>query len=314
VPQQCISSIPKLKQNNKIDALNLSGWLAIDKPKNMTSVDVLAIIKRMIKFKKIGHAGTLDPDATGVLLIAVGEATKLVELAMNKVKRYRFTIKFGQSTDTLDAAGRVLEEDDRLPDESALKVALKNHLGKRMQVPPAYSAIKVNGKRAYDMARENISFELKGREVQLFDGEITMVSSDEAECEITCGRGYYVRSLMRDICKNCGVLGHVSSLRRTKVGKFEEDDAILLEDFKTLVHNVGKPSLENLIRPLDAVLDDILVQQVSANNALKLKQGQKLLLDNYRESDVVLAKCENEIIAICKFEEGLLKPKTVFNL
>ena len=303
-----------MKQNNKIDALNLSGWLAIDKPQKMTSVDVLAIIKRMVKFKKIGHAGTLDPDATGVLLIAVGEATKLVELAMNKVKQYRFTITFGKATDTLDAAGKVLEEDDRLPSEAALQAALQNHLGKQIQVPPAYSAIKVNGKRAYDMARDNVDFELKGREVELFDASIKMISAIEAECEITTGRGYYVRSLMRDICRDCDVLGHVSSLRRTKVGKFKEDDAILLEDFKTLVHNVGKPSLENLIRPLDAVLDDILVQQVEARDALRLQQGQKLLVNNYKEGDVVLAKCDNKIIAICKFEEGLLKPKTVFNL
>lgn len=303
-----------MKQNNKIDALNLSGWLAIDKPQKMTSVDVLAIIKRMVKFKKIGHAGTLDPDATGVLLIAVGEATKLVELAMNKVKQYRFTIRFGKATDTLDAAGKVLEEDNRLPSEAALQAALQNHLGKQIQVPPAYSAIKVNGKRAYDMARDNVDFELKGREVELFDASIKMISAIEAECEITTGRGYYVRSLMRDICRDCDVLGHVSSLRRTKVGKFKEDDAILLEDFKTLVHNVGKPSLENLIRPLDAVLDDILVQQVEARDALRLQQGQKLLVNNYKEGDVVLTKCDNKIIAICKFEEGLLKPKTVFNL
>lgn len=300
--------------NTKIDATDLSGWLVIDKPAGMTSTDVLISIKRLFKFRKIGHAGTLDPFATGLLLVAIGEATKLIEFVMDKQKDYDFTITFGRETDTLDFTGKTLEENDVRPQGKDLPSIIKRHLGAQLQIPPKYSAIKVNGKRAYALARENQEFELKSRPVELIDAMVIDDCRDSARLKITSGRGYYVRSLARDICDDLDVLGHVSALRRTRLGKFKECDAILLADLKSLVHNDGKASLIKLLKPLDAALDDILVRQVSSDDARKLKHGQAICIDNLQNCAKVLAKCDNLEIAICNIDNHLLVPKTVFNL
>ena len=229
---------------------NLDGWIIINKDIGMTSRQVVNIIKKTIKVKKIGHAGTLDPLATGVLALAVGRATKSVQYVMEGMKKYIFVIKWGISTDTQDAEGKVLSKSNKKLNKIKLKKILKSIVGEINQVPPRFSAIKVNGKRAYDLARKGEKFNLNPRKVFLKKIEILYEKEDRTTFEIECGKGFYVRSLVRDICKKLDIDGHVIDLKRTVSEPFDIKKSISVNDFLKLYK---KNDWKNFFLPIYSV-------------------------------------------------------------
>ena len=291
--------------------MNLNGWLVVDKPKGIGSTDVVNKLKRILKPSKIGHAGTLDPFATGMLLIAIGEATKTVAYAMNNIKDYEFTLKFGSFTDSYDEDGSTLESSDKRTSENDFIESAKSFLGIYEQTPPKYSAIKIDGKRAYDLARSGQDFEIKPRSVELKSFELLEFNQDYARAKITCGKGFYVRSYAYDICKKLNICGHLSSLRRTRIGKFREENMFSLSKFEELGYN-GSQELKKSIHPVHAVLDDILVHQVLESEMSALKQGKKLEVN--LPNGIVACMFEENLIAISEVQAGLLSPIRVFNL
>jgi tRNA pseudouridine55 synthase len=287
-----------------------SGWLAIDKPLHMSSFDVIRKLRKILNIKKIGHAGTLDPLASGVLLVAVGQATKLIEYAMASQKGYEFTIAFGESRSTGDAEGEVVATTARIPSEVDLISVLSKFIGITKQTPPAYSAIKVNGKRAYDLARKGEEVKLEARDIIIHKLELISFQNNEATLYADCGKGTYIRSLACDISVELGSLGYVSMLRRKKIGNFTEDDTILLENLEKLVHN--NKVLEVLL-PLAAVLDDIPAVAVSPEMAEKLRFGQCIANNDNINSDVAYVTSDNDFIGLVKVLDNELKPFRIFN-
>lgn len=289
----------------------IHGWLVIDKPAGISSNKVLTEIKKILHPKKIGHAGTLDPFATGILLVALGEATKTVEYAMGNSKAYEFEITWGENRDTLDIDGQVIETSNAKPTQHDLEQALKSFSGIISQIPPAFSALKVNGERAYKLARAGEVFELKARDVLIKSLELVKYNESSAMLRVECGKGFYVRSLARDICEKLGVCGYVSSLRRTESAGFKSSDMILLDYLEKVVHNADSLDLTGVIKPVHAVLDDILVQQVTSEEAASLKQGRAITTK--LEGSVVSAMFNNKVLALCYVDQGYLYPKRVFN-
>ena len=237
---------------------DLNGWLVINKDLGMTSRQVVNIVKKTLNVKKIGHAGTLDPLATGVLALAIGKATKTVKYIMDGMKKYSFTIKWGISTDTQDAEGKITSKSNKKPDEIKLKAILKNLVGEMNQIPPKFSAIKIKGKRAYELARNGKKFTLKSRKV--FLKKIVIVEKNvkkKIPCtsfEIECGKGFYVRSLVRDICKKLDVDGHVIELKRIESEPFNLKSSISIKDFLRLYK---KNDWKNFFLPIYSVLNKI---------------------------------------------------------
>ncbi|MEM8839495.1 MAG: tRNA pseudouridine(55) synthase TruB, partial [Pseudomonadota bacterium] len=209
--------------------LNINGWVILDKPHEMTSTQAVGKVKWLFNANKAGHAGTLDPLATGLLAIALGEATKTVPFIMDGSKTYDFTLLFGEETDSCDAEGTVVETSDRRPSREEIETILPEFTGLVTQVPPAFSAIKVNGERAYDLAREGEAVELEAREVEIDALDLVSFDGEEARFSCLCGKGTYIRSLARDIAKALGTCGRVSALRRLAVGPFSENDMISLD-------------------------------------------------------------------------------------
>lgn len=290
----------------------LSGWLAIDKPVNMSSAKVVSIVKRCCKKAKVGHAGTLDPFATGVLPIAIGEATKTIAFAQDEDKEYIFTIKFGEQTDTLDPEGVVIAESNNLPNRGDVEKVLGEFIGTIQQTPPIFSALKVNGKRAYDLARSNVEFELKPRLIRIISLELLNFNrkNNTAQLKVCCGKGTYIRSLARDIANAVGSCGYVTTLRRTRVGSFCEKKLISLEKLEEIVHN---GDLERELLSVDIVLDDILVLSISEQEASFIRNGKAVLV-NHEASDVALVKLQNKPIALGNVENCYFQPTRVFNL
>jgi tRNA pseudouridine55 synthase len=236
---------------------DLNGWLVINKDLGMTSRQVVNIVKKTLNVKKIGHAGTLDPLATGVLALAIGKATKTVKYIMDGMKKYSFTIKWGISTDTQDAEGKITSKSNKKPDEIKLKAILKNLVGEMNQIPPKFSAIKIKGKRAYELARNGKKFTLKSRKVFLKKIEIVEKNVKKIPCtsfEIECGKGFYVRSLVRDICKKLDVDGHVIELKRIESKPFNLKSSISIKDFLRLYE---KNDWKNFFLPIYSVLNKI---------------------------------------------------------
>lgn len=293
---------------------NINGWLIIDKALGDSSAKAVAIVKRFTKAKKVGHAGTLDPLATGVLPIALGEATKTVSYAMDATKRYRFTISFGTATDTDDREGETIETSDIRPTKEQLLAALPDFLGTIDQTPPIYSAIKKAGKRACDLAREGKEVEIPSRKVRIDTLEMTDFAEhgEFATFEVTCGKGTYVRSLGRDIAKKLGTCGHISLLRRLQVGIFSEKNAISLESLKEIVHNAD---LGESLLPVVAVLDDILAVTVTPEQALELRQGKLISKDlDITNGTVVRIMDDATLVALATYTDGAIKSVRVFNL
>jgi len=300
----------------------VSGWIVLDKPLGLGSTPAVGKVRRLYNAQKAGHAGTLDPLATGVLPIALGEATKTVPYLVDADKTYRFTIQWGVTTASYDAEGAVTATSDVRPTRDQVEAALPRFTGEIEQVPPVFSAIKVDGERAYDLARAGEDVELAARTVTIHDLRVlAQPDADHVELEMRCGKGTYVRALARDLAETLGACGHVSALRRTRVGPFGEDRAIALEFLEDLVHKAG--GLEELL-PVETALDDIPGLAVTQEDAFRLSQGRGIVLLPRQVETVkallkgasrtVLASHGNQAVAICEMRAGQLSPVRVFNL
>ncbi|MEJ1967724.1 MAG: tRNA pseudouridine(55) synthase TruB [Rhizomicrobium sp.] len=305
----------------------VNGWVVIDKPQGMTSTQVVGAVRRIFDAQKAGHAGTLDPMATGVLAIALGEATKTVPYAMDAQKVYRFTATWGEGRDSDDAEGKVTATSDVRPSREAIEAMLPRFTGALVQVPPAYSAIKVQGERAYDLAREGETVVLEPRTVDVLEARLLAVPGpDQAEFEILCGKGTYVRAWVRDIALALGTVGHVSALRRTRIGGFTEDLAVPLAREGGNVHI---PAAFEHLRPISTALDGIPALAVTGPDAVRLKSGNPILIranqfakiaegrlegDDLQGLTVFLQTSEGEPVALAEFAAGELRPFRVFNL
>jgi tRNA pseudouridine55 synthase len=294
------------------------GWLILDKPQGMTSTQAVARVKRLYDAAKAGHAGTLDPLATGVLPIALGEATKTVPFVVDDSKEYRFTVRFGAETDTDDAEGKAVERSERRPSRAEIEAKLGDFTGEIDQVPPRYSALKVDGARAYDLARDEADFELRPRRVAI--DRLTLVDHpdpDRCVLEARCGKGTYVRALARDLGRALGALGHVEALRRTRVGSFDEARAVTLAKLEELAESGGHAALLTLLEPVETALCDIPALAVSGPDADRLRRGQPVLLRG-RDAPIVegtvCATSRGTLVALGEVSKGELKPRRIFNL
>lgn len=291
---------------------NINGWLIVNKPKDMGSTQVVSITRRLFNAKKNGHAGTLDPFATGVLPIAFGEATKLIDFVMNGNKEYEFTIRFGYETDSGDCTGTPTLSSINLPTKEQIMSAIPSFIGKIKQIPPAYSAIKINGKRAYNLVRKGESIEIKAREIEIFSLQLLSFEKDEATFKTSCSKGTYIRSLGQDIARAINCRGHLTALKRTKCGIFSIDDTILLDNLKNMEY------IAQALLPLETSLRDIAVMAVSEVEASKLKKGQALSpkgrKDLPKTFSVAVAACNKVLIAIVRVEENKISPIRVFSL
>jgi len=304
----------------------VSGWINLDKGLEMTSTDAVSRVRRLFNAQKAGHAGTLDPLATGILPIALGEATKTVPFLMEAEKTYRFTIAWGETTATFDREGAVTASSDVRPSPAGIEAALPSFVGEIQQAPPMFSAIKVDGERAYDLARAGVEVELAARTVVIRRAELMEATPDAATLEIDCGKGTYVRAVVRDLAEMLGACGHVSSLRRTRVGPFSEATAITLENLAELAH---RSQLLEALLPVETALDDIPVLAVTAEDAFRLKQGRPIVLVPRQvealkarltsngggdASRTVSAMADGKVVALCELRAGRLNPTRVFHL
>ncbi len=255
---------------------DVHGWLVLDKPEELTSTDAVAKVRRAFNANKAGHAGTLDPLASGILPIALGEATKTVPWLMEADKSYRFVIRWGVSTQTQDREGAPTATSDIRPSPQAVAAAIQDFLGPRDQLPPAYSAIKIDGERAYYLARAGEEVKLEPRSVVLHEAALTQTPDpDHSVLEVRCGKGFYIRALVRDLAAALGAEGHVARLRRTSVGPFREAGAIGLDALMELVH---KGAAYERLEPVETALADIPALAVTGEDAFKLKQGRPIIL------------------------------------
>ena len=310
----------KQNQQPRRDKRDIHGWIVLDKPIGMTSTQAVAVVKRLFSAKRAGHAGTLDPLASGGLPIALGEATKTVPFVMDGRKRYRFTVCWGEERDTDDTEGQVVKTSEARPTAEQIRALLPRFTGVIEQTPPRYSAIKVQGERAYDLARDGEVVELAPRPVEIHQLELKeQIDNNRSVFEAECGKGTYVRALARDIGRILGCFGHICALRRTLVGPFGENDMILLEQLEALCHRAasGEASLADALMPVETALDDIPALAVSGADAARLQRGQAVLLrgrdaPNFRGT--VYVTVSGRLLALAELDRGEIVPKRVFNL
>jgi tRNA pseudouridine55 synthase len=297
----------------------LDGWLVVDKPPGLTSTDVVNRVRRAFDARKAGHGGTLDPLATGVLPVAFGAATKTVPYVMDGTKLYRFTLRFGEARDTDDADGQVTATSPVRPSDACINGALAGFRGAIMQVPPAFSAVKVAGERAYDMAREGRAAVLEARPAQVFRFDlVARRDADTAEFEVESGRGVYMRSLARDLAAACGTFGHVAALRRLRVGPFTEQQAIPLDKITNPDHTaLASP---DLLLPVVTALADIPALALTEAEASSLRQGQAISLVTLMgripavanpDGGLARAMAGGRVIGLCRLADGWLKPERI---
>ena len=301
------------------DAIN--GWIIIDKPIGKTSAQVVNRVRRFFNAQKAGHAGTLDPLASGILPIAFGEATKTIPFAVDTLKEYKFDVSWGQKRDTDDSEGCIVETSDSRPNMKQIKKALSYFLGDINQVPPNYSAIKVNGRRAYDLARNHAIGSLPSRKVFVKTFNLkAIIDQDHATFLVTSGKGTYIRALARDLAVHLGTVGHVSSLRRLKVGPFSEKDAISLDSLEALAHS---PATFDSLLPVEVALDGIPAMSLSGEQASRMKNGHSIPLvgsSNWNckvkleEGSLLYTISLGKPIAISRVQEGYVRPIRVLNL
>jgi tRNA pseudouridine55 synthase len=303
----------------KLRGRPLDGWLIIDKPAGMTSTDVVNRVKRVFDAQKAGHGGTLDPLATGLLPVAFGAATKTVPYVMDGTKLYRFTLRFGEARDTDDADGAVIETSVVRPDDAAIEAALPAFRGAIMQIPPIFSAIKVAGERAYDMAREGRAPVLEPRPARV--DRFVLIERrdpDTAIFEVASGKGVYMRSLARDLARACGTVGHIAALRRLRVGPFLEQHAIPLDKLRE--PDDTAPASPDLLLPVATALADIPALALTEQEAADLRHGQAISLVALMgripatadpDGGLARAMAGGLVIGLCRLEEGLLKPERV---
>jgi len=310
----------KPKQQFRREKRDVHGWIVLDKSVGMTSTQAVGAIKRLFSCKRAGHAGTLDPLASGCLPIALGEATKTVPFVMDGRKTYSFTVRWGEERDTDDADGRVVAVSDARPDRAAIEALLPRYTGTVAQVPPQYSAIKIDGERAYDLARDGETVDLEARPVEIHRLQLVNVpDADHAEFRAECGKGTYVRSLARDIGRALECLGHIKALRREAVGSFSQNDMISLEQLTAMCHRAaaGEASLADALLPVETALDDIPALAVARADAARLQRGQAVLLRG-RDAPIfrgtVYVTVSGQLVALAEVDRGEIVPKRVFNL
>lgn len=291
---------------------DVSGWLVIDKPAGITSSAVVNKVRWAFDAKKAGHAGTLDPDATGLLAVALGEATKTVPYITDALKAYRFTVRLGQATNTDDAEGEVTSESDLRPSDTEIDAALSQFIGDIEQVPPQFSAVKVDGQRAYKLARAGEDLELISR--PLFVESLTRVErpdTDHVTLEMVCGKGGYVRSIARDLGEALGCFGHIRELRRLWSGPFDVEDAVSLDQIEA---NAKSPDLDAHLLPLETGLSDLPELPCAAEGAAKLRNGNPgmVITSDAAYGDEAWASYQGQAIAVGTYKAGELHPTRVF--
>jgi tRNA pseudouridine55 synthase len=301
----------------------IHGWLNLDKPLGMTSTQALGRVRRILNAQKLGHAGTLDPLATGILPIALGEATKTIQYAQDRDKVYRFTVKWGEARNTDDCEGQVIASSDKRPTEADIRAQIPRFIGNIDQVPPQFSAIKLDGERAYDLARAGEKLDIQSRRVTVYGFKLLKMTPDEAEFELECGKGTYVRSIARDMGQALGCYGHVSALRRLAVGNFTENTSISLDEFEKIVQSAAP---DQVLLPVETVLDDIPALAMTAEEVGRIRQGQTLKFLSRQDVDrlsvagidegtvLVLATGDNKPLALLEKDGIALYPVKVFNL
>ncbi|WP_412506371.1 tRNA pseudouridine(55) synthase TruB [Roseovarius sp. SYSU LYC5161] len=290
---------------------DISGWLVVDKPAGITSTAVVNKVRWAFDARKAGHAGTLDPEATGVLAVALGEATKTVPYITDALKAYTFTVRFGQATNTDDAEGEVVAQSDSRPSDDEIKQALSGFVGEIMQVPPAYSAVKIDGERAYKRARDGETFEIAAR--PLWVEELLLVDrpdADHAVLEMTCGKGGYVRAIARDLGQALGCLGHVTALRRIWSGPFMAEAGIAMD---LLDEKAKSPELDAHLRPLEDGLDEVPRVHCPEASIARLRNGNPaMVIGDVDYGDECWAAHGDTAIAVGVFKAGELHPARVF--
>jgi tRNA pseudouridine55 synthase len=292
---------------------DVSGWLVVDKPAGITSTAVVNKVRWAFDAKKAGHAGTLDPEATGVLAVAFGEATKTIPYITQALKAYQFTMRLGQATNTDDAEGEVISESATRPTDEDILSALPSFVGDISQVPPKFSAVKIDGQRAYKLARDGEDIDLAAR--PLFVETLDMsarIDTDHIELEMICGKGGYVRSIARDLGKHLGCLGHVVALRRIWSGPFDVAQGVTLQQIEDLART---PVLDDLLRPLEEGLVDLPELIVSAEGAARLANGNPGLVLTFdaEYGDLAWASYRGKAVAVGLYKSGELHPSRVFN-
>ncbi len=291
---------------------DISGWLVVDKPAGMTSTSVVNKVRWAMDAKKAGHAGTLDPEATGVLAVALGEATKTVPYITDALKAYTFTVRLGQATNTDDAEGEVIASSDARPSDDDIKQALGPFLGDIMQVPPKFSAVKIDGQRAYKLARDGEDVELSAR--PLWVEELILVDRpdpDHVVLEMTCGKGGYVRSIARDLGEALGCHGHVKELRRVWSGPFEVEDGLSIEQIDAMAKT---QALDDYLHPLETGLADLPELKCTAEGATRLRNGNPgmVLASDVEYGDEAWASLNGHAVAVGIYKSGELHPSRVF--
>ncbi len=298
----------------------INGWLAIDKPLGMTSTDVVTKVRRLTNAAKVGHGGTLDPLATGVLPIALGEATKTVAFVMDGAKTYRWRVTWGEARSTDDGEGSVVATSDKRPSIDEIEAALPAFIGEIEQVPPIYSAVKIGGQRAYDLARADQPVELKSRIVRIDRFSLVEATEQAATFEVGCGKGAYIRSLARDLALALGTVGYVSLLRRTSCGPFNENNAISLDMLEDFGHSAASA---NLVLPVETALDDIPALALTEDEARRLQNGQSLSVlrlaarnpqATISAGTTVRAMAAERLVALARIDGVELRPIRVLNL
>ncbi len=299
------------KGQRRSTRLEVNGWVCLDKPVGLTSTQAVSQLRWLYNAKKAGHAGTLDPLASGILPIAFGEATKTVSIVQDGLKAYRFVVKWGQETDSDDSEGRVIATSDARPTPDSIEILLPQFTGVISQTPPIFSAIKVAGERAYDLARDGEPVELAPREVVVHRLALVGSEPNSATFEAECGKGTYVRAIARDLGRMLGCRGHVIALRRTRVGPFYAEDAVALDDLKDSPERRSTALLS-----VAAGLAEWRALPVDRNGAAIIRRGQKLLLRgrDAPEEGPAYAACFGSPIAFGEIEAGYFVPTRVFNL
>jgi tRNA pseudouridine55 synthase len=308
---------------------DVSGWVVLDKPLDMTSTHAVSAVRRIFNANKAGHAGTLDPLASGVLPIALGEATKTVPWLMEAQKVYLFTIKWGVSTDTQDREGKPVATSEVRPTEAAIRAALAGFIGEIEQIPPQFSAVKVDGERAYDIARSGEAVELEARPVVVHEADLVGAEGDDlAHFRVRSGKGFYIRALVRDLAAKLGAEGHVWRLRRAAVGPFTEAESVTLDALEDLRH---KGAASERLKPVETALDDIPALAVNGEDAFKLRQGRPIVLlphvmealkPKFRDRTVAgqdasraaVALFEGKAVALGDVRAGQFRPTRVFHI
>lgn len=293
---------------------DISGWLVVDKPAGLTSTAVVNKVRWAFDAKKAGHAGTLDPDATGLLAVALGEATKTVPYVTDALKAYEFTVRWGQATNTDDAEGEVIATRDTRPSEDEIKAALGQFIGDIQQVPPKFSAVKIDGERAYKLARDGEEVEIDARPLWVEELLLADVpDTDHAVFEMTCGKGGYVRSIARDLGEALGCLGHVVTLRRLWSGPFDLENAVTLDQVEELARS---PEIDALLRPLEEGLLDLPELRCSEIAATRLRNGNaaEVIGSDVEFGDTAWVSHNGVPVAVGEYRGGMFQPSRVFVL